>query len=57
MIKGGDDNSDMGDVQVYHEQVEFRWNFYEFIQERWKWEKKKKDLYLVVQYLELKVGV
>lgn len=57
MIKGHQDMSDMGDVIVWHENVEFKRDFFEFITERWKEEKKKKDLYLVIQYAELKEGV
>jgi hypothetical protein len=57
MVKGQPDNSDMKDVIVFHEQAYFKRDFNKFISDRWKEDPKKKDLYLIIQYLELQVGV
>lgn len=56
MVKGYPDNTEYGDVIVWLENKTFWWDFFKYIWDRWKVEKKK-DLYLIVQYLELKEGV
>ena len=56
LLQGEADNTHMGDVIVWFENKTFKNDFYNMLWDIWDREKKK-NLYCVVQYLELKPGV
>lgn len=54
-MEGVDDNTAMGDIILWNENTTFVRDFYQYLWDIWDRELKK-NLYCVVQYLELKEG-